>query len=251
MFLQGLVQSVESKGYMINFGFKDQSTGFVKFAENDKKGYKYAVGSLMQVFVESKTSKVLKCVPVDATSAQTSVQTSLSAVSLHTLKPGFLVKGKVAKLFDNGFMMTFLGGLQGSVFIDHVNKQSSLKGLKVASKVTARVITADPALKTASLSLLPHLLSLQTGAADAKEASAEITGQIFSNVNVEKKLFGQSYLVNLSEGATVLKGFLHKSNIPREGAEEEETKENEGDSDAEKEVKLNPEEAKAIMDDEK
>jgi len=48
-----------------------------------------------------------------------------------------------------------------------------------------------------------------------------------------------------------LKGFLHKSNIPREGAEENETKENEGDSDAEKEVKLNPEEAKAIMDDEK
>ena len=122
MFLQGLVQSVESKGYMVNLGFKDQSTGFVKFAEDDKKGSKYAVGSLMQVFVESKTSKVLKCVPVDATSAQTSVQTSLSAVSLHTLKPGFLVKGKVSKLFDNGFMMTFLGGLQGTVFIDHVNR---------------------------------------------------------------------------------------------------------------------------------
>jgi len=145
----------------------------------------------MQVFVESKTSKVLKCVPVDATSAQSSVQTSLSAVSLHTLKPGFLVKGKVSKLFDNGFMMTFLGGLQGTVFIDHVNRQSSLKGLKVASKVTARVITADPALKTASLSLLPHLLSLKTGSeAEAQESSAEITGQIFSNVNVEKKLFG-------------------------------------------------------------
>ena len=191
MFLQGFVKSVESKGYMLNLGFKDQCTGFVKFAENDKKGTKYAVGALMQVFVESKTSKVLKCVPVDATSAQSSVQTSLSAVSLHTLKPGFLVKGKVSKLFDNGFMMTFLGGLQGTVFIDHVNRQSSLKGLKVASKVTARVITADPALKTASLSLLPHLLSLKTGSeADAKEASAEITGQIFSNVNVEKKLFG-------------------------------------------------------------
>jgi hypothetical protein len=36
------------------------------------------------------------------------------------VKPGFLVSGKISKVYDNGVELTFLGGLVGTCFTDHL-----------------------------------------------------------------------------------------------------------------------------------
>jgi hypothetical protein len=50
MVLQAVVESVESKGYTLNFGFKDQTKGFMKFSDSsDSKSLKK--GTLIHVIV--------------------------------------------------------------------------------------------------------------------------------------------------------------------------------------------------------
>ena len=68
------------------------------------------------------------------------VQTSLSDVTKHTLKPGYLVSAKVAKVFDNGLEVTFLGGMRGTIFADHLTKGNPNK-YKTGEKLQARVIS--------------------------------------------------------------------------------------------------------------
>ena len=60
MVLQGYIESKETKGFMIDLGLKDKSKGFIKFPkpETDKEK---EVGALVQVVVQSKTSKVIRC----------------------------------------------------------------------------------------------------------------------------------------------------------------------------------------------
>ena len=50
MLLQGIIESKELKGYIVNLGFKDQSKGFVPFDTSSKK---LAVGSLVHLVVKS------------------------------------------------------------------------------------------------------------------------------------------------------------------------------------------------------
>jgi len=62
------------------------------------------------------------------------VKTDLAQVTPHTLKPGFLVSAKVQKLYENGLELTFLGGMTGTVFADHLSKAASTK-YKLGEKV--------------------------------------------------------------------------------------------------------------------
>lgn len=50
MLLQGVVESKELKGYVINLGFKDQAKGFVQFETAPRK---LTVGNLVHVVVKS------------------------------------------------------------------------------------------------------------------------------------------------------------------------------------------------------
>ncbi len=75
--------------------------------------------------------------------ATTCVQSTESIlVTEHTLKPGFLVNAKVAKSYENGIEITFLGGMRGTVFVDHTNRESINK-FKVGEKLRARCISHD------------------------------------------------------------------------------------------------------------
>ena len=58
MMLQGKVESLETKGYMIEIGLKDKSKAFVKY---NTAAAKLAEGSLVHVVVQGKTSKLIKC----------------------------------------------------------------------------------------------------------------------------------------------------------------------------------------------
>ncbi len=68
------------------------------------------------------------------------VKTDMASVTPHTLKPGFAVSGKVAKLYENGLEITFLGGMTGTVFADHLSKANASK-YKLGEKVQALVIS--------------------------------------------------------------------------------------------------------------
>lgn len=223
MVMQGLVESKESKGFIINLGLKDKAKGFAKFsktsADDDVK-----VGSLVQVIVQGKTSKVIRCQfltqlqTADENAAKLQqVKTDLATVTPHTLKPGFSVSAKVQKLFTNGIEVSFLGGMTGTIFADHIVKSNPSK-YKVGEKVTAVVISQDISSKATALTLKPSLLKLEE-----QKKSCEI-GQLYSQVKVEKKVYGNSYLIRL-DSHTV--GLLHKSNIPKpeELQQEEEDKE--------------------------
>jgi hypothetical protein len=59
MVLQGLVESKESKGFIIDLGLKDKSKGFVKFPKTEEA--EKEVGAHVQIIVLSKTSKVIRC----------------------------------------------------------------------------------------------------------------------------------------------------------------------------------------------
>ena len=104
MLLQGTVESIEAKGYMLDLGLKDEAKAFVKFDKNSSEG-KLAEGTLVKVIVQGKTSKLVKCslqtdTPADddqASSALQPVKTDLAQVTPHTLKPGFVVSAKVQK----------------------------------------------------------------------------------------------------------------------------------------------------------
>lgn len=58
MTLQGEIESREEKGFLVNFGFRDHSKGFLKFDDNNKKCQK---GQRVSVLVKSciTSSKVI------------------------------------------------------------------------------------------------------------------------------------------------------------------------------------------------
>jgi len=50
-----------------------------------------------------------------------------------------------------------LGGVEGGIFADHLDRENSKK-YKVGEKLVARIVAIDPATKHISLSLLKHLV---------------------------------------------------------------------------------------------
>lgn len=150
MFLQAIVESKEEKGYFLNMGFKDGAKGFLKFGKVE-----YNVGDIVQVTAQSVTNKLIKC----DSDLMACVQTTESVlVNEHTLRPGFLVNAKIAKLYENGVEISFLGGMTGTVFADHAGRDSIQK-FKVGEKLKARVTAHDIQTKITTLSLLDHLVS--------------------------------------------------------------------------------------------
>ena len=52
-----------------------------------------------------------------------------------------MVNAKIARIYQNGVEISFLGGMKGTVFVDHIGKD--LAKLKVGEKVKARCISHD------------------------------------------------------------------------------------------------------------
>ena len=151
MMLQGTIESLETKGYMIDLGLKDKAKAFIKFDKTSES--RLAEGTLVHVVVQGKTSKLIRCaflkaskVAEDAEEDESGdndlikVKTDLAQVTQNTIKPGFVVSAKVQKLYENGLELTFLGGMSGTVFADHLNKVASTK-YKLGEKVEAIVIS--------------------------------------------------------------------------------------------------------------
>ena len=157
MILQGQIVSKEAKGYLVNFGLKDKAKGFLS-SEQDAQ---YQIGQLVHVVVTDvlASSKIIKCQIGTGESGQKFL--SQKELTIHNIKPGFLVNGKISRLLENGLEVNFLGGFTGSVFIDHIDRES-LQKYGTGEKIIARVISVDPQTQTISLSLLPHIVNLES-----------------------------------------------------------------------------------------
>lgn len=73
------------------------------------------------------------------------------------MKPGFMVSGKVSKLYDNGVEISFLGGITGTCFIDHLGED--IDEYKIGKKVNARIIGVDTVAKQITVSMLDSILN--------------------------------------------------------------------------------------------
>ena len=47
------------------------------------------------------------------------------------IKPGFLISGKISKIYENGVEITFLGGLVSTCFTDHLDEQTAIEKYKI------------------------------------------------------------------------------------------------------------------------
>jgi ribosomal protein S1 len=146
------VESKEAKGWMVDLGLKDGARGFIRLGDFELK-----LGDLAQVVVKSASTKVVKCELLS--DASQTVSTDETEVTIHTLKPGYLVNAKVNKLMENGLELRFLKGMTGTVFADHLDRPS-ISSYKVSDKVIARVTHVDVSSKSVTLSALPHIVGL-------------------------------------------------------------------------------------------
>ena len=93
---------------------------------------------LAQVKTVISSSKVIKCELLTKDNAS-KAYVSAKELTIHNLKPGFLVNAKVARVVENGLEVSFMGGFSGTIFVDHLDKDDLTK-YKVGEKVTARII---------------------------------------------------------------------------------------------------------------
>jgi ribosomal protein S1 len=99
------------------------------------------------------------------------------------VRPGFLVSGKVSKAYENGVEITFLGGITGTCFADHLDEETGLDKLKIGTKVTARIISVDPVSKVITTSMKKNIVGWSTKYVEETLSHLKV-GQKFENVKV-------------------------------------------------------------------
>ena len=219
MLLQGLIESKEAKGFLINFGLKDKTKGFLPFTTESSV---LMIGSVVQVLVKSvmASSKVVKCEMINNKLEDHTQYMNNKEITIHNLKPGYMMNAKVSKLLDNGVELSFLSGFKGTVFTDHLDKSDPTK-YKIGEKLSARVIAVDPQSQNIQLTLLPHLIKMTNVAQKLALEGIEV-GKVFEKSTVEKELYGGSFRVKIGKEQY---GFLHKIHTKEDENEEDDEEE--------------------------
>ena len=158
MQLQGIVESKEDKGYVINLWLKDESRAFLNFS--DYKGKELNEGDEISIVLKGSKSKSQKIIKwIHRTAIENFVEWKIDShteINFEWVKPGFLVEAKIESIIDsssnkknstgksndkitsNGLNVTFGKGIHGAIFIDHL--QHDLSKYKKNKKIIARVI---------------------------------------------------------------------------------------------------------------
>ena len=232
MQLQGIVESREDKGYMINLRLKDESKAFLNYS--DYKGKELNEGDEISVILKgskSKSQKIIKWIHRSAIENFTEWKVDLNTeVNFEWVKPGFLVEAKIEgtveahpsksststkngsqkasnKTSCNGLNVTFGKGVNGVIFVDHL--QHDLSKYKKNKKILARVIYVDFEKKLIGLSELEHILNLTPSSTDLT------SDEILNNVKIVRKVYGNSYEVEAEKASTgdKVRWFFHKNHI--------------------------------------
>jgi ribosomal protein S1 len=88
------------------------------------------------------SSKIIKC-ELATKEAAYKYPLNSKELTIHNVKPGFLVNSKVSRTLENGIELSFLGGFNGTVFVDHLDKGDPNK-YKIGEKHSARIVSVDP-----------------------------------------------------------------------------------------------------------
>ena len=114
------------------------------------------------------------------------------------MKPGFLVSGKVSKVYENGVEINFLGGIVATCFVDHL--QEDITEYKLGKKITARIISVDTVANKITVSMIDSIFNWAELKPEYK------IGESIEKAKISKQIYGGSYMVDFKNGS----GFLHK-----------------------------------------
>lgn len=113
--IQGTVDSIEAKGYMINLHTHDKSHAFLKFGSQQ-----FSLDQRLYVtIIENKNPKSGIVVAKIASNEDKIVS---QQISFEQVKPGFRVECRVKKVVDNGIHVSFCNGIEGVIFEDSLEK---------------------------------------------------------------------------------------------------------------------------------
>jgi ribosomal protein S1 len=138
----------------------------------------------------NESAKIVKCEYLEKATSQMCVPATAD-YTFHTIKPAFLLHCKVSATYENGIQVSFLGGINGNIFADHLDRDGVSK-YKVGEKLVARIIAVDPLTKYISLSLLPHLVQMAS-TRDSLVLNNLTVGRVIENAKVLKAVYGSSY----------------------------------------------------------
>lgn len=194
MVFTATVESKEAKGFILNLGFRDQTKGFMKFSPEANERLLKAGSITVLVKSVVSASKVVRCellteqncvecVQQKEESVMNNIESDNSTTPQH-VRPGFLVSGKVSKSYENGVEITFLGGITGTCFADHLDEDMSLDKYKIGTKVTTRIISVDPVSKQITTSMKKSIVGWSTKHVEQTLSNLKV-GQKFENVKVQ------------------------------------------------------------------
>jgi len=194
MVFTATVESKEAKGFILNLGFRDQTKGFMKFSPEANERLLKAGSITVLVKSVVSASKVVRCellteqncgecVQQQEESVMNNIESDSRTTPQH-VRPGFLVSGKVSKSFENGVEITFLGGITGTCFADHLDEEMSLDKYKIGTKVSARIISVDPVSKVITTSMKKSIVGWSTKHVEQTLSNLKV-GQKFENVKVQ------------------------------------------------------------------
>ncbi|KAJ3219810.1 Protein RRP5, partial [Clydaea vesicula] len=219
MNLMGTILSEEDHGYIIDLGIEN-SAGFLnkKGIEGQSKKFKdgaFKVGQLLlsQVSKVEQGSKIIK-LTVENESLKKNVISSTEKISFESLKPGFLIQGKVKESNENGIIVSFHDLFHGTVDVFHVghlvqNIEVDLEQkFKEGQKLKCRIIYVDEAKKRIGLSLNSNILHLSVD-----PLSADINKQVGSKLalRVIRIEHGKGVILASEDDTCVC--YAHKSRI--------------------------------------
>lgn len=211
MQLQGLVESKEDKGYMINLCLKDGTKAFLNY--KNYKGRELKEGEEVSVILKgtiNKSQKIIKCVHQSAIDDLEEWAIDYNTeLNYECAKPGFLVKAKIEKIVDNGVRVTFGQGVSGVIFVDHL--QNDISKYKKKKYITARVISVDFEKKRIGLSELPHLVNL------TPTQNTYQKGEVFTNGKILKRIYGNCCLIEAENPETknTVRCFLYQKPLSK------------------------------------
>ena len=180
---------------MIDLHLADKTQGFVKTNNLN-------IGERINVVVREipEKSTIVKCdlkgKPIDYS----------RTVIFEKIKPGLHVYCKVEKVVDNGVHVSFCNGVEGTIFIDHLNR--SIHKYKRKDKIEARVVYVDVQKKRISLSQKDHILQL------SRYSPGNLIGQFIEKPRVVEVLYGSVILEGkVKETGKTVKAFLHHTHV--------------------------------------
>ncbi|KAL9983734.1 hypothetical protein ACROYT_G005955 [Oculina patagonica] len=213
MVLPGYVTSVEDHGYLISFGIDNTSAFLPKSKLNREFEEGYPLCLLVKSVAEEQR---IITVSADEDLIQDALIKEDMKLKFSALLPGMLVKASVTQVTNNGLILNFLGGFEGSADILHLpNCGVDAQGLEETypkkAKVKCRLLYMNVNTKTVGLSLQENVVLNK-----AASFGHWSVGDVIDDAAVVRVDQGLGLVLRLSDG---ILGFTHISRVSDEHVE--------------------------------